>query len=139
MLVKLPRSNARTSHFFAGIAAATTLSSPRPSFRKPVGQSVRQHVIHPVGPKDPLHMRKRVLGVAGTRGAGEPLSYLSAHCFGRRREMSDANLVHHRIYGRREVFKYMARLGFNPIGYSRVWTSQRKLPKPPLFFLLLFL
>jgi len=30
-------------------------------------------VIHPVGPKNPLYMRKRVLGVAGTQGAGEQL------------------------------------------------------------------
>ena len=70
-LVKPTRSRQNFA-LFAG--CATPLSSLRPSFRKPVGQSVRQHVIHPVGQKNPLHTRKHVLGVAGTHGAEEPLS-----------------------------------------------------------------
>ena len=52
---------------------------------------------------NPIYMLKRVLGGAGTHGAGEPLSYLSAHYFGRRQGTSDANLVFHMIYGCGEV------------------------------------
>jgi len=82
-----------------------------------------------VGPKNPIYMLKRVLGGAGTHGAGEPLSYLSAHYFGRRQGTSDANLVFHRIYGCGEVLKYMARLGFTPIGHMRVGISPTQTPK----------